>query len=47
MNTDQILYYSLPSHGSYMKNNAILGLVDFFWNILDIINKNIYLISEN
>jgi hypothetical protein len=32
-----------------MKNNAILGHVDFFWNSLDITNKNIfhYLMSKN
>jgi hypothetical protein len=37
-----------PSHGN-MKNNAILGHVDFFWNSLDITNMNIfhYLMSKN
>jgi hypothetical protein len=37
-----------PSHGN-MKNNAILGHVDFFWYSLEIINKNIfhYLMSKN
>jgi len=37
-----------PSHGN-MKNNVILGHVYFFWNSLDIINKNIfhYLMSKN
>jgi hypothetical protein len=41
-----IVYY--PSHGN-MKKNVILGHVDFFWNSLDIINKNIfhYLMSKN
>jgi hypothetical protein len=34
-----IFFY--PSHGN-MKNNAILGHVDFFWNSLDKINKNIF-----
>jgi hypothetical protein len=31
------------------KKNAILGHVDFFWNSLDIITKNIshYLMSKN
>jgi len=38
---------SYPSHGN-MKNNAILGHVNFFWKSLDIINKNIfyYLMSK-
>ncbi len=37
-----------PLHGN-MKNNAILGHVDFFGNSLDITNKNIfhYLISKS
>jgi hypothetical protein len=30
-----------PLHGN-MKNNAILGHVDFIWNSLDITNKNIF-----
>jgi hypothetical protein len=30
-----------PSHGN-MKKNAILGHVDFFWNSLNITNKNIF-----
>jgi hypothetical protein len=29
--------FCYPSHGD-MKNNVILGDVDFFWNPLDIIN---------
>jgi hypothetical protein len=46
----KIKFYILchPSHGR-MKNNVILGQVDFFWNSLDIINKNTfhYLMSTN
>jgi hypothetical protein len=40
-----IYIFCHPSHG----NNAILGHVDFFFNSLDIINKNIfyYLMSKN
>ncbi len=43
-----IYIFCHPSHGN-MKNNAILGHVDFFLNSLDIINKNIfyYLMSKN
>jgi len=46
----KIKFYILcyPSHGN-MKKSSILGQVDFFWNSLDIINKNIfhYLMSKN
>jgi hypothetical protein len=39
--------FCYPSHGN-IKKNAILGHVDFFWNSLDITNKNIfhYLVSK-
>jgi hypothetical protein len=39
----KIKFYILryPSHGN-TKNNVILGHVDFFFNSLDIINKNIF-----
>jgi len=30
-----------PSHGN-MKNNTILGHVDFFWIFLNIINRNVF-----
>jgi len=33
--------FCYPSHGN-MKNNANLGHVHFFWNSLDITNKNIF-----
>jgi hypothetical protein len=43
----KIYIFCHPSHGN-IKNNAILGHVDFFWIFLDIIDKNIfnYLISK-
>jgi hypothetical protein len=39
----KIKFYILcyPSHGN-MKNNVILGHVDFFQNILDMTNNNIF-----
>jgi hypothetical protein len=37
----KLYIFCYPTHGS-MKNDAILGHVDFFWNSLDIINKNIF-----
>jgi hypothetical protein len=39
--------FCYPSHGN-MKNNAILGHEDLFWNSLDITNKNTfhYLMSK-
>jgi hypothetical protein len=44
----KIYIFCYPLHGN-MKNNAILGHVDFFWNSLDITNRNIfhYLMSKN
>jgi len=41
----EIKFYILynPKHGN-MKNNAILGHEDFFWNSLDITNKKIFII---
>jgi hypothetical protein len=44
----KLYIFCYPSHWN-MKNNVILGHVDFFWNSLDIINKNIvhYLMSKN
>jgi hypothetical protein len=44
----KLYIFCYPSHEN-MENNAILGPVDFFWNSLDITNKNIfhYLMSKN
>jgi len=37
----KLYIFCYPSHGN-LKNNAILGNVNFFWNSLDIINTNIF-----